>query len=57
MTANRVENFDLAKRSLIDATEVDRSGAATISIMNDMVNRLESIHQEHYQALDISWGL
>jgi hypothetical protein len=50
-------NFNLAKRTLIDHQSTDRSGAATISAMDAMVIRLKNLHSQHYEAFDINWGL
>jgi hypothetical protein len=51
------ENYECAKRTLMEPSETDRSGAATIEIMNNMVDRLKALHQDQLDAFDISWGL
>jgi hypothetical protein len=54
---NSKTSFTKVQKILLNPPETDRSGAASISLNNAMKDKLRSIHEDHYEATDLSWGI
>jgi hypothetical protein len=52
------KDFDLVKAKLLTPPRTDRSGAASISVMNQVTERLKELHRHRFEASsDMCWGI
>jgi hypothetical protein len=51
------EVYEKMRRVLLVPAEVDRAGAATLNLHNQLVARLKEVHVHHYVTQATNWGL